>query len=840
MSAFPEDLRSDLVQAVRALGRRPAFSLGAVATLALGVGLATAIFGVVDHVILRDPPYRDPDRLMTMRLSVPPPDPSAPPEEIPWSYPFYAAFERRPSPFAVAAYAGREVNLTGAGEPERLAVEMVTGGYFRLLSVDAALGRTFAVGEPEEGGDETGAVAILSWDLWRSRFHGDPEALGRTVRLDGVPLTVVGVAPRGFDGLTGEARLWVPMALAPALTHNPRRLEMRFAFWHQVVARVRPGVDRDAAERAGSRVLHRVKEEMGADGPFAEMSVRPVPLREDRVDPGFRRALFLLFGAVGLVLLVACLNVVSLLLVRALGRRREVAIRTALGGSRSRLLRLFAAESLVLGVAGGLLGLAVALGALELVRAVEPVALAGAFEPNPLAAMDLEGVRIGLRVVAFDLLLALTAGLLVGLPPALRAARVDLTSWVQRSEASAGGLAGRLPSLRRPGGLGLLVVAEIALSLVLLAGAGLLVGSFVRLHAVDPGFEPRGLLTLRLSDATLHESEAEAAAFYERLLDRVEALPGVSGATVTNRLPRSGFGEATWIEVRGRTYEEGTRPTVQVHFVAPDHLEVLGVPLLAGRSLGPDDRAGRRRVALVDRTAARRLFGGEPPLGRHVRLGIGWGEDEWAEVVGVVGEVGYGAPGAPPEPSVYLPFAQSPVLPVTVVARSAGDPEALVRPLRATVSGLAPSVPVFDVATMEERLGDALSRERFRSALLALFAGAACLLAAVGLYGLVAYSVAGRRLEIGVRMALGARRGEVLRMLMAEGLALSLAGVLGGLALAFAFHRLLAGFLFGLTATDPATLAGVSASLVAVSLAAVWLAGRRALEVDPAVAIRGC
>lgn len=817
---------NDLLYAARGLGRRPVFTVVAVLTLALGIGANTALFSVIHQILLSPPPYPDPERLVMLR-SWTMDDAGGPPHLMNWSYPVYEDFRSRSSSFEnVAAFAGWSFNLTGHGEPERIPIEMVSAQYFPILGVQAARGRVFRPEEDKTKG--THPVALISHDLWNRRFGSDPGILGRPVHLEGLPLTVVGVMPRGFKGLTGQAEIWVPMMMSPELL-MPRRLEMRQSHWHQVVGRLKAGLVPAQADGELERFF---------ETDSARLMARAVPLQEDRTEPSLARALVLLLGAVGLVLLIACVNVVNLLLVRASGRQRETAIRVALGSDRSRLVRLFVAESVLLGLLGGGVGALFALSGIRLASHFAPVtASSGPYEVASRDALALGSVQLGAGVLGLNFLLALLAGTLLGLLPAFRAARADVNAWVQQGSGGGGLSLARLR--RRSNPLGLLVVAEIALSLLLLVGAGLMVRSFLQLHATRLGFEPENLLTLRLSHPFHGPEGPEQALFYERLLGEVQALPGVEKASVTNRLPLSIAGEASTVAIAGRPLPaDAEPPTAGVHMVSANQFETLRIPVLRGRAFTGQDREGSGRVAILNATAAERLFPGQNPLGQRIRLGIGWEEEEYAEIVGIVGDVKYGTLEEPVGPDVHVPYAQNPYAQVFLVARTRREPGALVPEIRKAVLRLAPDVPVYDAKTLEERIADTTSKRRFGTLLLSLFAAVACLLAAIGLYGVMAYSISGRTREIGIRVALGATAERVSRMIVRDGLLLAVLGVALGAALAFASTRLLASFLYQSSPTDPLTFLGAALLLLIVSLAASYIPARRALEVDPRVALQ--
>ena len=814
----------DIRLAVRSLRRQPGFAAVAVLTLALGIGANTAILSTIHHALLRKPPYKDPDRIAMLRL-IDPEEGST--DSLPWSYPYFEDLRARrvPALQEVAALWPWHGNLSGIEIPERLAVEMVSAQYFPLLGVQAARGRVFL---PDEDTAPGQPVALVSDALWRRHFGADPGLVGRTISLEDKPLTVVGVMPQGFRGLTGQADVWVPMQLAPTLTFA-RRLERRYSHFLDVVARVRPGVTREQADAELTGALAQIHQETPPpeDGGYEKLALRAIPLQEDRIDPSFSRALYILFAAVGLVFLIACVNVVNLLLVRAASRHRETAVRVAMGASRGRLVRGFLAESVVLGLLGGVAGLLVAQLGIRLVGRYLPVEV--------LSTMQLETFRLGAEVFGLNLLLALLTGLLLGVLPAFQATRGNIQSWLKQGPAGVSGTR----SLGRLNPLSLLVVSEIALSLVLLIGAGLMLRSFAQLWSVRLGFEPENVVAMSISHTFQEPFGPERMVFYEQMLQKVDALPGVESASVTNLLPVSlEGGERGTLAVDGRTYAESFASTVGVHMIGPRYFDTLSIPILRGRAFTDRDRGGSPRVAILNQAAAEHFFPGENPLGKRVQPSIGWDEGDFAEVVGVVGDVKYGRVEEAPAPALYVPFQQNPYSQVYLLVRTSLSAEALLPTVQKTVRELDPSLPFYDARSLESHLGDTLSKVRFSTLLLTVFAVLACALAAIGLYGVMSYSVSRRTFEIGIRLALGARPEGIFGMILRDALSLAAVGIAIGLALALASTRLLASFLYQLSTADPATFAGVAMLLLAVSAGAAYVPARHALAVEPTTALR--
>ncbi|HEY9283912.1 MAG TPA: ABC transporter permease [Pyrinomonadaceae bacterium] len=823
-----EDLWHDVRYGARLMLRSRGPALVAVVALALGIGANTAIFSVVNSLLLRPLPYRRPEQLVKAYQSAP--DPSKGMLPSVWSYPRFEILRGESRSFAaVAGHTQNPYNLTGTDEPERLQVEMVSAGYFPLLGVEAAAGRTFTA--EEDGAGAANPAALLSHGLWQRRFGGDERVLGQTVELDKRAFTVVGVLPPGFRGQTGTADAWVTMAAAPLLRY-PKILTNANNAWFQVVARLRDGVTAEEARAEMAAVSQRIERQHPGPKQAMQAGARVVtlaPLRAAKLDPAVRNSFLILLAAVGLVLLIACANVANLLLARGVARRREFAVRAALGAGRGRIIRQLLAESLMLSLLAGALGLLVALWGVELIKQFRPSddaqfwsAYTRAFDFFPI---DLDG-----RVLAFNFLLALLTGLLFGLLPALQSSRADLGRALKDGAAST---PTGFHRLRRLNSRGLLVVSEIALSLVLLAGAGLMLKSLSRLHAVDLGFDPANVLTMA---APSRDAKPE---FYEQLLARVAALPGVEAAGLGSTAPLLGHASMTSLGIEGRA--EGNEAGVGLHSVSPDYFKTLGIPVLRGRAFTERDRPGAPRVALVNQTAAAQLFPGEDPVGKRIKPSMTpeYETDEKSvEIVGVVGDARYGRLEGAVEPDVYLPAWQPTDAAQTLVLRTSAEPAGVVSAVRREVRALDRNVPVASVRTMDARVAEVTSRARFITFLLGIFAGLALLLAAVGIYGVVAYSVSARAREVGIRIALGAQRADVLRLVLLDGLPLVAAGLALGLLAAWAAARVLRSQLYEVSASDPLIFAGVTALLAGVALLASLVPARKATKVDPANVLR--
>ena len=798
--AFAHDIR----YAVRLLLKRPGFALIAILTLALGIGATTSIFTVVEAVLLRPLPFPDPDRLVQVRITgqggadFPLPDT----DFLAWRGSNDAA-ER------VAIFDVEPVNATGIGEPERLSAAIVSDQFFRLLGVSPEIGRMFEAGEDRPGAPR---VAIVSHALWMRRFGGRADVIGRPITLNGTVATIVGVMPASFAFPEGGIEAWPLMQVNP-----PRR---RGPFYTTGLARLKPDATIDRL-RAN---LNRVTADMKRQYPGPEdwnLSARPL---HEALVGDVRRILYVLLGAVGFLLLIATANVANLLLARAATRDREIAVRGALGAGRARIARQLVTESVVLALASGVGGLLLSVWGTRALLALAP-------DDIP----RLREVSMTLPVFFFALTTATICGVVFGLAPAWRASNTPLV------ETLKGGGRGGMAGLRHRRTQQALVVAEIALALVLSIGAGLMIRSFTALERVSPGFEPSHLLTFRLAvPRTQYDTNDKVKAFYGALLDRIESLPGVRAAGLTISLPPDMLQMTDNFMVEGQTLPTNqSAPVGPLVFVDENYFTALGVPLLGGRFFTERDDRGAPLVAIVNETLAKKYFAGVNPVGRLIKDGGPERPDNpWMTVVGVVGDVKYDGLATPVEPTFYLPFRQNTNTAQFVVVRTASDPRALATAVRGAVAALDKELPVANVKTMDELMTESVAPPRFRTMLVAVFALIGLVLAAIGIYGVMAYAVSERTHELGVRLALGATSGDVLRLVFGEAIALATIGVAAGIAGAIATTRLMAALLFGVAPTDLVTFAALAGLLVVTALAASYVPARRAMRVDPMVALR--
>ena len=799
-----ETLLRDVRYGVRSLVKRPGFTAIALIALALGIGANTAIFTLVNAVLLRPLPFAEPDRLVwvwgnikggTSRASVSPPD--------------FLDFRQQNSTFEeFAASFGMPLplNLTGNGEPERLQAAAVTGNYFQALGVKPVLGRTFLLENEKPGNDQ---VVVISYGLWQKRFGGSTDIVNKTMTLGGKTCQVLGVMPQDFN-FPQAAELWVPMNfdVEPGM-------KQRKAHFLRPIGRLKPGVTMAQAQSDTDAIARRLEEQYPESN--KSWNLRLVSLREQLVG-NTRPTLFILFGAVGFVLLIACANVANLLLVRAAGRQKEIALRTALGAGRFRIVRQMITESVVLALVGGILGVVLATWGVELLVSLSE----GSIPPTAR-------VKIDATVLGFTLLISLVTGVLFGLVPALRTLKINLTDSLKE------GGRGASEGIHRNRTRSILVVLESAVAVVLLIGAGLLIRSLIQLQNTSPGFDAHNVLTMRVDlPRQKYDTPEKSTNFFSQLESRLGGLPGVEKVGFISELPLSG-------QPNDMPYTVEGRPPVSIDQAFDDdfrrvnrhYFEAMRIPFLRGRNFTDQEVSQSAKVVIISELLARRTFPDEDPLGKRLIMSLG---NQPFEIIGIVGDIRHRALESDPLPAMYMPTYQTGWM--NVVIRTQGDPTALAAAARKEVQGIDPDQPVAAVKTMEQWLETAVAAPRYRTSLIALFALVALILACTGIYGVMSYSVTQRTHEIGVRMALGARRFDVLKLVVRQGMVLVVVGVLLGVVAAIGLTRVMSSLLFGVTAKDPLTFVAVASVLTVVAFIACYLPARRATKVDPLVALR--
>jgi len=818
-----QTMLQDLRYGARMLLKKPSFTVIAVLTLALGIGANTAIFSVVNAALLNPLPFAESDRLMALGQN----EPRNRAALSNFSFRNFADLRDQSKAFErLAAYYNSNFTLTGQREAVLLRGAVVTADLFPLLGASPALGRAFLPEEDKAGGGGEGRPAILSWECWQRQFAGDPAAIGRAIILNNTSFTVVGVMPTGFKFpiQAQPAEVWVSTAFDNERPIGPGMIMVARGYrgW-RVIGRLKPDVTPERAQAEADVIASGLAAQFPEEN--KDMGIKVMPLLESLVG-NLRPTFLLLLGAVGLVLLIACVNVANLLLERAISRQREINVRLALGAGRWRITRQLLTESVMLSGLGGAVGAALAVWGTNLIVALSPESITRIAE-----------TRLDARVLAFTALVSLAAGVAFGLAPALIISRTNLAeSLKEGGRGSAGGA-------RTNRARNLLVVVEIALALVLLIGAGLLIRSLVRLQQVPVGFDPRNALTFNVAMSVDRTTPPPRIAdFYRQLTERVKTLPGVVNASVVFQLPLGGSGASTGLEIEGQPVDPGARSFGIIHSVGPEYFRTMGIPIVKGREFTERDDLNSPPVLIINEALARKHFPNEDPLGKRIAPGFSsvpvTGEDGMREVVGVVADVKHQNLQGPAQPEIYFAQAQMPMSAMTVVARVMSDPRGLVNAARDVVHSLDRNAPVYGVRTLEEILGRSVGATRFNTLLLGLFAAVALILTAVGIYGVISCSVSQSTHEIGIRVALGAQASDVIKLIVGQGMLLTLVGVVTGLVAAYGLTRLMSNLLYAVTGADPLTFILAPLLLAAVAWLACYLPARRATKVDPMVALR--
>jgi putative ABC transport system permease protein len=808
-----QQLIQDLRYAARGLVKRPGFTIIAVMTLALGIGANSAIFSVVSGVLLRSLPLPDSQSLYAVHMGAA----IFNRYDAPLSYPEYQDIVAQTRSFQnIGAWTDGDANLSDGVRPERATLRIVLPSLLPTLGVEPVRGRNFLPEETTKGRDH---VALITYGLWQRRFGGNDDAIGKSVYLDTVPYQIVGILPRDFQ-LEEPVDLWVP------LTTTDPEVNVRNAHFLRVIARLRPGVTENSVA-ADLNAVAKYESDNFPDmfPPSAGFAFRARPYLDDIVGD-IRLPLYILLGAVGFVLLIACTNVANLLLAKAAPRQREIAIRTALGARGHHLLRQLLTESMLLSIVAAVIGVLLATWGTTALVALSPDSLPRARE-----------ISFDWRVLIFTGAIALTTGIIFGLMPAIWGPRVDLTDALKEGSRGATSSGGRLRKS--------LVVAEVAFSVVLLVGAGLMLRSFSRLRSVNPGFRTDHALTFRVSlpvaDSKISDADADRfVSFFDRTLARLSELPGVTAAGASNMIPLDGRGTDRLIDIEGYVpRDRSDMPDAHNRQATPGFFAAIGIPLVRGRLIERSDDEKAARVLVVNEAFEKRFFPKGDAIGKRIRLGKLTADFPWATIVGVVGDVRGFALNEPPQPTMYWPVAQIRETPsLAIVVRTQTDPAALAPTVRSAVAEIDPAQPIYDMETLDQLVAKSLSQRRFTLTLMLMFGVTALILSASGIYGVMAFAVTQRTQEIGIRMALGARAADVLRMVVRSGMLLALLGVVAGLIGAFALTRLMSTLLFGVSPTDLLTFGLVTAGLLMVALLACYIPARRATKVDPLIALR--
>lgn len=825
---FLELLQHDLRFGWRSFRRTPGFTIVAALTLAIGIGANTAIFSAVDALLLRPLPFAEPDRLMKVSLTRPArPEQPASDDQV-WSYPKFSVFRANQRVFSdVALYSAVDFTVRAGGDVERLHAEVTAGKYFGILGVRPHLGRAFLAEEDSAVGGPK--VVTISHNYWERHFNADPAIIGKTIGIGPNQHQIVGVWPQGFRGLSGNVDIWVPV-----LQYDPDAATEAWGHAFTGIGRLNAGVSVQQAKTATVQ-LGTVVDRAYPHPEFKSEHSGAIARELDamRVDPLVRRSLLILLGSVVLVLLIGCANVANLFLEHAAGRRTEIAVRLAIGASRARVMRQLVTESLLLSTVGGLMGIAVAWAGVRALSSLDAARALNVRSLNGIGAVSFHNIELNISALIVAAVLSMATGLIFGVVPAWRSTRPSLSEDLKSGKSRV-----RTGLYRAFNGRSVLASAEIALALVLLVGSGLMLRSLGHLLSVEPGFKSENLLTMRFN-APEGFNRDSMPGFYEQISERIAGLPGVVAVTLQDCPPLNGGCNGTSMVRRDRA-ENATDGSAEVgvHWIAPNWPAVMNVPVIQGRSFNSGDRQGTQKVVLVSESAAKRLWPGEDALGKPVSVFQGGFHKDTARVVGIVGDLRYNTVDAAPVADVYLSHLQSVRPRMMIMVRTAGQAEALTNAVRSTLRSIAPDLPLYDIRTMSSRIADSISYARFGTLLLALFGVVALLLATLGTYGVIAFAVSQRTREIGIRVALGATREQVVRMVVRHGLTIASVGGLAGLLIAFGTTRVLQSMLYEVKPADPATFVAIVAVLLVAVIAASWIPARRAARIQPTEALR--
>lgn len=827
------DLRQDIRYAARGLRRTPGFTVIAILTLAVGIGANTALFSAIDAMLWRSLPFREPGRLMDIVLQGPVDPATHASHSDAWSHRKYRLFRDQQQSYSALALHVRRDFVIGGTEPERVSGELVTSQYLATLGIPVVLGHDF----PDDAAAAPGTphTVVIGDALWQRRFNADPAVVGKTLEINGAAYEVIGVVPSAFHGVSGRGDFFIPVTSVMAPDDYTNSWSLEYSLIGRLKPQVTPGQAAAEAAMLGGRIYAATPMDKNSvsTGSGGAWSAAARPLNSIRIASVLRRSLLVLFGAVGMVLLIACVNLANLLLGRAAARKHEIAIRLAIGARRGRLVRLLLTESLMLAGAGGVASVAVAWWGSRLLSALNPqeTLQVQGLDSN-VGAVSFANIHLDPRALVFTFVVTLVVGLVFGLVPAWQATRPRVADTLKDGNAASRQRGVQIGFSRRT-----LVVTEVALALVLLAGSGLMLRSLANTLAIDPGFKSDHLLTLRLSVPPGVIAPDSMPGFYDVLQARMAGIPGVEEVALTDCPPLSGGCNGTILTFPDKPQSATNNAMVGVHWVSPSWFHALHIPLKKGRMFEASDRLGAPKVVLINEAAARKFFPNEDPIGRQVAVWQG-GFHTGATVIGVVGDVRYGVIDSVPVPDAFISYNQARISRMMVFLRTRGEPTGVISAARAAVREVGPRDPVYDVQTMAARVGAASAQARFSAVLLGLFAAMALTLAGMGIYGVMAFGVTQRTREIGIRMALGANQQSVVAMILLQAAVMSVVGVVIGLVAALGATRVLRTLLFDVTPSDPLTYAAIVVVIAGASLLAAWLPARRAARVNPTEALR--